>query len=97
MRFTFHNVSINSPDDESIVIATNEFTFHNVSINSREKIAIKAGLELFTFHNVSINSEEKSAGIYTIFNLHSTMFLLIPPVRCNRSQRIFIYIPQCFY
>ena len=54
--FTFHNVSINSPERINESFGGYGFTFHNVSINSPERINESFGGYGFTFHNVSINS-----------------------------------------
>ena len=77
MRFTFHNVSINTllpsvPDHLRVI-----FTFHNVSINTCRFLRKKGDCRRFTFHNVSINTIGKYGHKKPVKNLHSTMFLLI--------------------
>ena len=79
IKFTFHNVSINSNPDAKTMFKWNKFTFHNVSINSLYDDWIEEQLSKFTFHNVSINS----CAFIVLYklqhqNLHSIMYLLIP-------------------
>ena len=54
--FTFHNVSINSPERINESFGGYGFTFHNVSINSKDSSHDLIMKYVFTFHNVSINS-----------------------------------------
>ena len=56
VKFTFHNVSINSAMTLYEIDSAIIFTFHNVSINSKAGTVTLANTTIFTFHNVSINS-----------------------------------------
>ena len=64
--FTFHNVSINSPQDYLYMIAARIFTFHNVSINSL--FLNKSLCESFNLHSIMyllIRSPYESAYMYS--------------------------------
>ena len=54
------------------------FTSHYVSINSNHVQSLYQLENLFTSHYVSINSTCNNANIAFLFNLHPTMYLLIP-------------------
>ena len=78
MKFTFHNVSINSHLQEYLWIQMVKFTFHNVSINS-----LQTALEQLVYANLHstmflLIPVEVVAPKPPYYHLHSTMFLLIP-------------------
>ena len=58
-HFTFHNVSINTGNDDGFGCGCGCFTFHNVSINTDVNSISTLISNIFTFHNVSINTEKE--------------------------------------
>ena len=57
LTFTFHYVSIKSPDKDTSKNTATRFTFHYVSIKSTIHIEYHICLLEFTFHYVSIKSD----------------------------------------
>ena len=58
------------------------FTFQYVSINTPTSQSRSGTVSGFTFQYVSINTERRKLWLVIIpFDLHSNMFLLIPPVK----------------
>ena len=53
----------------------NQFTFHYVSISTDELLQTIAFTYIFTFHYVSISTRTTMLKLYTLSNLHSTMYL----------------------
>ena len=91
--FTFHNVSINSPQGLLFVTSVVLFTFHNVSINSNGNLGAYQSESLFTFHNVSINSKSNfpPLPVETLFTFHNVS---INSNTMTKDMRLYqIYIP----
>ena len=59
-----------------------EFTSHYVSINSIPIVIAMSERPIFTSHYVSINSCFHFLAVYVCYNLHPTMYLLIPFIVC---------------
>ncbi len=76
--FTFHNVSINSPEVRQLFFSVPTFTFHNVSINSDTRP--KCPGEVVNLHSTMflLILTVLAAAVPVHQYLHSTMFLLIP-------------------
>ena len=65
------------------------FTFHYVSINWISATCESKKPSSFTSHYVSINSSTRDYSSVTLFNLHPTMYLLIPNSAINaRANQI---------
>ena len=77
IKFTFHNVSINTNADSSCSRIWVLFTFHNVSINTTSQVRILP-FRLYLHSTMFLLIQLKHVPqLFGYFDLHSTMFLLI--------------------
>ena len=88
MRFTFHDVSINTGYGSVVTGRTSVFTFHDVSINTvnRFQEMIKQQRSLHSTMFLLIRNRLPGACWFNQ-TLHSTMFLLIPVVYSSLQYR----------
>ena len=74
--FTFHNVSINSP--QVLRLLSHYLNLHSIMyLLIRILIKTRSSVKTFTFHNVSINSDNGEDRMKAVQHLHSIMYLLI--------------------